>query len=389
MADLPLKIYFVVGEQSGDDLGAGIMAAFAKSAITVQPVGLGGPRLAEYGLNSLFDISQLSVMGVTAVLARLPSLVSRVYEVVKDVNREIPDVLVIIDSPDFTHAVAKRVRKSNPSIPIINYVCPSVWAWRQGRARKMVGYIDLVLALLPFEPKLLAELGGPPATFVGHPLAQKVIDNAENSKKKQPAKGKKEPPMLAMLPGSRSSEISRLLPIFAGTLSLLEERGNTIEATMLAVPHLESQIRDAVAGWRIAPTIACGDNAKEQLFSNADIALAASGTVTLELAVYRVPMVATYLLDPVASQLQRWVGAWTASLPNLIADYPFVPERFNEFAKAGNLARSIERLIGDTPERQAQERGIERVAKRMKCDRPAGEAAMAEILRICGHVRSA
>ena len=170
--DGSLRIWLVAGEESGDQLGAKLMGAL-RAALGPAPVtfeGVGGEAMAAQGLRTLFPLSDIAVMGIGAVVARLPSLVQRVYRTVDAIVQGGPDAVVIIDSPEFTHAVAKRVRRRLPALPIVNYVSPSVWAWRPGRARKMRAYVDHVLALKPFEPDAHRRLGGPPCTYVGHPL---------------------------------------------------------------------------------------------------------------------------------------------------------------------------------------------------------------------------
>ena len=271
-----------------------------------------------------------------------------------------PDLIVLIDSPEFTHAVAKRVRKQMPGIPIIKYICPSVWAWRPGRAKKMKAYVDHVLAILPFEVDVLKELDGPSATYIGHPLARKI---AELPKRKViTTKGL---PILLVLPGSRNSELKRMLPKFQETLRLLKERGAKFHVIIPAVPHLKQILISQTTDWEVNVDIVdSSDN--DILFPTARAALATSGTVALQLALHRVPMVTGYIFDAMAKPFLFLVTTWSGLLPNLIVGHPFVPEKINQTVVPGNLARTLERLLKDGPERDVQLDGFDEVIEAMK-----------------------
>ena len=371
-------VYFVLGEESGDALGVDLFNALQHNAknknLDVQVVGLAGERLTKAGVNSLFDINDISVMGISAVLARLPKIVMRVQQTIADIVKKSPDIVVLIDSPDFTHAVAKRVRRKLPNVPIIGYVCPSVWAWRPGRAVKMKAYVDHMLTILPFEPDALTRLQGPPATYVGHPASQRI--RALRSKPGTlPAQ---EPPTLLILPGSRSSEVEKMLPLYGQTLDVLRQRGVKFTAVLPAVARLREKIEGETANWSVRPTIV--DAAlNDQTFANSHAALATSGTVSLELALHRVPTVAAYRLDRIARMFSHLVTVWTSILPNLIADRIVVPEEHNETVIPERLARRLERLLTNTVERKAQMAGFEEVIELMKTKRRPGELA-AEVI---------
>ena len=366
-----MKVFTAVGEASGDALAADVVDALrANGDLTV--VGLAGPQLRQQGVTTLFDISELSIMGLSAVLGRLPQLVRRVYQTVDAVVRERPDVLLLVDSPDFTHAVAKRVRKRVPNLPIVDYVCPSVWAWRQGRAREMASFIDHVLAILPFEPRLLKELGGPSATYVGHPLG--ALDECA-------AAPLPDVPTLVVLPGSRRSETTRLLPIFRDTLSVLRERGVAFDAIMPTVGHLRAEIDGAIADWSVRPTVVDALPRGES-FIGAQAALAASGTVSLELAMRDVPMVLAYKLDPVARQARSLIRTWSIALPNHVADRVVVPENVEEYARPERLARQVQDLLTDTPVRRAQLDGLAAVRRAIRSEQRPAEVAAAIIDRL-------
>lgn len=377
MADGTRRVYFVIGEESGDALGADLIDAFAEIGLSVEPLGLGGARMRERGVVSLFDVSDISVMGFSAVFARLPRILSRLRMTVRDIVAKRPDLIVLIDSPDFTHRVAKRVRQRLPGVPIVKYVCPSVWAWRSGRARTMKVYIDHVLALLPFEPDLLKALGGPDATYVGHPLARRYegLSLPDRTLVSDPAR-------VLVLPGSRRGEIRSLLADIGETLEILDKRGLAFRAVLPAVAHLEAEIRATVADWRVKPEIVTGEAGKVEAFRTADVALAASGTVLLELALHNVPMVSIYRLDWLMYRFRFMITAWTAALPNLIADATIVPERMNEMVRPHWLARALEALLHDQPTRRAQLDGFNRVREQMRLSEPAGLIAARAIARL-------
>jgi len=370
-----LKLYFVVGETSGDALGADLLEHFAAIGTDVEALGLGGPKMQTLGLKPLFASSEIAIMGITGVVTRLPSLLKRVRQVADDIIEKKPDVVLLIDSPDFAKQVAKRVKRKMPQIPVVKYVCPTVWSWRPGRAAKMNAYIDHVLAILPFEPEVMDELGGPKTTYIGHPLSR-LAGECDLKAKLTPGK----PAHIMIMPGSRKSEATRLLPILEKSIALIEERNPGAKYTLPAVPHLEAQIRDAVKTWHVQPEILVGEEAKLEAMKVADAAIAASGTAILELAMYGVPCVSIYKPDPAINAVRFLIKAWTGALPNLIADKVIVPERINEFAHPGYIARLIEALLVKGPERQAQIRGFEIVHRKMKQARAPGEIAAGIII---------
>ena len=360
-----MKVYFVVGEASGDALAGPLLKALRALAADTEAVGLAGDRLMALGVHSPFDIEDISVMGVGPVVKRLPTIVRRVHQTVADVLRERPDVLVIVDSPDFTHAVAKRVRRRLPDVPVVDYVCPSVWAWRSGRARAMRSYVDHVLTLLPFEPDALRRLGGPPGTYVGHPLAG-IADT--------PLLRPLEPARLLVLPGSRRSEHERLMPVFERTVDLLTRRGSVFEPLMPVPERFVASLQERTARWSVPVQVVAGEP-EGASFGGATAALAASGTVSLELALRGVPMVLAYRTDAAVRAMARWIDTWSTALPNLIADRVVVPENIDAFASPERLARQVEELLVDTPVRRAQMDGLRTVRRAVATDEPASEKA--------------
>ncbi|WP_460450970.1 lipid-A-disaccharide synthase [Alsobacter sp. SYSU BS001988] len=357
----PLKVAMVVGEHSGDQLGFKVMRAL-KERLGPDGVafsGVGGEAMEAEGLHSLFPLADIAVMGIVPVIARLPTIVRRVHATVDAVLAARPDVLVIIDSPDFTHAVAKRVRRKAPGLPVVDYVSPSVWAWRPGRARAMRAYVDHVLALLPFEPEAHRRLGGPDCTYVGHPLIERLDELRPTPA--EAARRAQSPPILLVLPGSRRSEIARLLEPFGEALALLAQRGLAFEAVLPAVSHLADSIRAAVAAWPLQPRIVLGERAKYEAFRTARAALAASGTVTLELALSGVPMVVAYRVSRLEEQLKHLIKAPSIVLPNLILEDNAVPELLQRDSAPDRLAEALAPLLGETDARRAQQAAFGRL----------------------------
>lgn len=378
----PLHIAIVAGEESGDLLGADLAKALRSSQDgALELSGVGGQHLQAMGLRSLFDPSEIALMGFSAVVRRLPKLIARINQTARAIIKAQPDCLVIIDSPDFTHRVARKVRAAAPAIPIVNYVCPSVWAWRPGRAGRMTSYIDHVLTILPFEPDVLQELNGPAATFVGHRLVQddSIRRAAERqSVRKRPSAG--ETRNLLVLPGSRSSEVSALLEDFGKTVTILASRGHQLNVLVPTVPHVAERVHRETADWLVKPQIIENFDRKWQAFGEADAALAASGTVLLELALAGVPAISTYRSDPLFRLAASMITTWTGALPNLIADRVVIPEYYDRMIRPGLLARKLERLMIDGPDRAVQLEGYSEIADRMKTPRPSGELAADVVL---------
>ena len=360
------SICVVAGEESGDQLGSELMKALNERLGTgVRYCGVGGERMTSLGLKSFFDMSDVSVMGLTAVLARLPLIIKRVYQTVDAVVAANPDVLVIVDSPDFTHNVAKRVRKRAPHIPIVGYVSPSVWAWRPGRARKMSVYVDDLLALLPFEPDVHRKLGGPRTHYVGHPLSEKADEL-------RPAAGERssvdaDEKILLVLPGSRRSEIDRLLADFGATVALVEKKVPGLKVVLPAVAHAEDKIRQETAGWSVPVEIVTGLEAKRAAFRKAHAALAASGTVSLELALSGVPMVVAYKVDWFFRRIKdlnrifKFSSVDSFVLPNIILGTKAIPEFLDEEVQPDVLAGHLVELLKNGPERQKQIENLQRL----------------------------
>lgn len=348
------RIFLVATEESGDRLGAGLMKVLRQRlGDAVDFVGVGGRGMTREGLSPLFAIEELSIVGFTAVLTELPKILRLIRQTAEAVIATSPDILVIIDSPDFTHRVARLVRSRDAAIPIVDYVSPTVWAWRPARARAMVRYVDHVLALLPFEPEEYRKLRGPPCSYVGHPLTEQLASLRPDAE--QRARRNVEPPVLLVLPGSRRSEIGHHLEVFGQALGRLQSDGASIELVLPTMPHLVEAVRAGVAGWPVEPRIVVGETEKRAAFRIARAALAKSGTVTLELALSGVPMVAAYRVGRTeAFILRRAIRVSSVILANLVLGNEVVPEFLQENCTPEHLARALKPLLSDTPERKKQ-----------------------------------
>lgn len=376
-------IYLVAGEESGDRLGAALIAALKHAANgQIRFSGIGGAHMAAEGVPSLFPLGELAIIGFASIPARLPSILRHIREAADAVIAANPDALVIIDSPEFTHRVARRVRARAPHIPIVDYVCPSVWAWRPGRARAMRAYVDRVLALLPFEPVTMQRLGGPPTTFVGHPLgeqAARLRPNVDEARRRV-----SEPPLVLVLPGSRSGEVRRMAPVFGQALGLVAKRVGALEVVVPAVPHLAEAVGKAVATWPVPARVVTDPAAKDAAFRSARAALTKSGTSTLELAVAGIPMVAAYQVPLVEELVARLlIKVESVILANLVAGENVVPEFLQRACTPGNLAAALVPLLGETSERRRQTAAFARLDAIMEIGRAVpSERAAAAVLSV-------
>jgi lipid-A-disaccharide synthase len=388
-----LRVALVAGEHSGDQLGFSLMRALREvrsGAIAFS--GVGGEAMEDEGLKSLFPISDIAVMGILPVLARLPTIIARIHKTAAAIIAAQPDVLVIIDSPDFTHRVARRVRAALPKLPIVNYVSPSVWAWRPGRAKAMRSYVDCVLALLPFEPEAYRRLNGPRCVYVGHPLIERLGELRPNDEEAR--RRASWPPLIVVLPGSRRSEVTRLMSDFGGALAELRRSVGPISVVLPTLPHIEREVRAMAASWPEPPIITLGEAAKYAAFRGAHASLAASGTVTLELALAGVPMVGAYKVSLVEEQLKYLIKVPSILLPNLILGEQAIPEKLQKECAPAALGAALAEIVRDGPARTAQVEALSRLDRLMAlayAGAPSAHAARAvlETIEAGGGGRSA
>jgi lipid-A-disaccharide synthase len=389
-----LHIVIIAGEHSGDALGAKLMSALAqRSPQSLRYTGVGGPLMEAQGLVSLFPISDVAIIGALAIARALPRLKARVEQAAKAALDGDPDAVVIIDSPEFTHPIARRIKRRSPAVPVIDYVSPSVWAWRPGRALRMRAYIDHVLALLPFEPAAHERLGGPPCTYVGHPL----IEHAEHMRTIDPAplaarlRLSPHRPVLVVLPGSRRTEVERLMGPFGAAMEQLLRRDQLPQVVIPAIPGLRGAIEQRLGRWPLVPYLVEGEEDRLRAFRLARAALAASGTVTLELALAKTPMLVAYRVDRVAAVfLRRMIKAPSIVLPNLVLGENVFPELIQEDCRADLLADGILEIMREGPARSAQLAALERLSAKLAVAAEQPSHAAADIvLRYATRFRAA
>lgn len=361
-----LKLFLIAGEPSGDRLGAALMAGLKQLSPGVKFAGVAGPLMQAEGMDSLFPMQELSVMGIAEVLPKYFHLKRRIREAAAAVLASGARALITIDSPDFCLRVARIVRDADPGITVIHYVAPSVWAWRSGRAAKMARVVDHVLALLPFEPPYM-QAAGMGCDFVGHPVvAEPLASAAERAPFAGPG------PLLLALPGSRRGEITRLAPLFGEVVAGLAACHPDLRVVLPTLASVEPLVRDLTAGWAVAPQIVTDRGEKRGAFAAADVALAASGTVSLELAANACPMVIAYRLNPISFWLMRRAALIdTVTLVNLVSETRVVPEFLGPAAEAEPVAEALAGLLAGGPARQAQ---IEAMAVTMQRLGQGGEA---------------
>jgi lipid-A-disaccharide synthase len=374
------KVFLVATEESGDRLGAALMQALRqRTGREISFAGVGGHAMAAQGLTSLFPIDEHAVVGFASIPLRLRSIRQAIRTAAQRAIAMRPDVLVIIDSPEFTHRVARQVRGAAPDIPIVDYVSPSVWAWRAGRARAMRAYVDHVLALLPFEPAAHRRLGGPPCTFVGHPLSEEIArlrPDTEEARRRAA-----DPPVVLVLPGSRPGEVAHHVAVFGQAMALLAEQCGPLDAVLPTVPNLADQVRRQVAAWSVPPRVVVGQDEKWTAFRQARAALAASGTVTLELALAGIPTVVAYRASWFTELIYRTiVRVPTIVLANLVLEDVVMPEFIQRAANPDRLAATLAPLIRDTPERQRQVAAFARLDEVMRIGTARPSEAAAEVV---------
>lgn len=354
-----LKVFVVAGEPSGDALGGALMAGLKSLVPEVSFAGIGGPQMQAQGLTSQFDMSELSVMGIAEVLPKYFHLKRRIAETAQAVIDTKPDVLITIDSPDFSLRVAKLV-KAGSNIRTVHYVAPTVWAWRPGRAKKMAAMIDHVLALFPFEPPFMTA-EGMECDFVGHPAAtvtQATDDEVEAFRAKHGLEAAAH--LVLVLPGSRKGEIARMGPVFGAALGQIAATRPNLQMVLPAAQSVAGLVEDQLQSWPVKPVLLdprgvdlqTGLAEKRAAFRAADVALATSGTVALELAAAGTPMVSAFDLHWLSRAIiGRMVTTDTGSLINHVTDSRVVPEVVGKDFSVTNVVAAMEELIAD-PSRQ-------------------------------------
>lgn len=381
-----LHIFLIAGEASGDLLGAGLMRALKVSRPDVSFSGIGGPHMKAEGLNSLFPMEELSVMGVAEILPRLFKILSRIRQTAAEIVKTRPQAVVTIDSPDFCFRVLKKVKAKTKDIPCIHYVAPSVWAWRPGRAKTVSGFLDHILTLLPFEPPYFEE-HGLQATFVGHSVVERLDRRGDGERFRKKHYLTASQPVLCLLPGSRMSELSRLLPKFSDAAEIILRQRHNAAVVIPTLPHLRDYLEKFFTGKGINPIIVCGEEDKYDAFAVASAALAASGTVTLELAMADTPHVVAYTLNPLTAWLARkMIRTPYVNLINIILRRRVVPELLLKDCQPGPMAREVLKLMDDRQARSAQLMDFRQALLKLGLSDPEtpSRKAAAVVLKVAG-----
>jgi lipid-A-disaccharide synthase len=375
-------IYIVAGEASGDVLGARLVAALRAQDATLTFAGIGGDRLAEAGMPSLFPMRELALMGLVEVLPNILRLARRLRETADDIAARRPAVVVTIDSPGFTMRLARRVKPLG--IPIIHYVAPQIWAWRPGRIAEIRARFDQLLCLLPFEPPIFAA-AGVPARFVGHPVLESGVDAGDAARFRATHGLAPQDRLLVVMPGSRKSEVRRLLPVFGEALALLAGRLPGLRVALPVGGVVAEAVAAGTADWPTRPILLTTLADKHDAFAAAEAGLIKSGTSSLEMAVAGVPHVVGYRVHPLtAAIVRRLVRVPHASLVNLLAGRAVVPEYLQEYGTPAVLAGALETVLTDAGAVSAQRAGFTEVLARLRPPEglPSAAAAAAVLAQL-------
>lgn len=353
--------YLIAGEASGDLLGARLMHALkAKHQGHVRFAGIGGPRMKAEGIELLFPQEELAHFGLFELLAHVPHLLMRIRQTIADIKKQKPAALITIDAPDFCFRVCKALK--GRGIPLIHYVAPTVWAWRPKRAKKIAQFLDHLLALLPFEPPYFTR-EGLDCTFVGHPIVESGAEHGDAERFRSTYHLAPNVTLLTVLPGSRVSEATKLLPVFGDTIRLLHTKHPDLCVVIPVVGHLRARVEAASAPWPVRVIVTEGDTEKYDAFKASRAALACSGTVAIELAMAQLPSVTAYKISAMTYRLyRRLIKVNFANLVNIMHNSMIVPELLQQNCTPEQLASTISELLTDDAIRQKQIAGLATVA---------------------------
>mgnify|MGYP001217580156 CR=1 FL=1 len=377
-------IFLIAGEPSGDLLGAHLIGALRRLGPPgLRFAGIGGPRMIEAGLEPFFPMHELAHMGLAELLHHIPHILRRIRQTVVEIQRVRPAALVTIDAPDFSFRVAKQLK--GKGIPLIHYVAPTVWAWRPKRAQKIAGFLDHLLALLPFEPPYFTKVGLP-CTFVGHPIIESRAGSGDAARFRSQNGLDASTPLLAVLLGSRNGELRRLAPIFGDTVARLRARHPELVCVVPTLPALADRVRSLTQDWHGHVIVVGTDQEKYDAFAAARAALACSGTIALELALARLPAVIAYRISAVTAFLyRRLIKIRFANLVNIMHDRLVVPELIQENCTAEQLAAACDQLLADPAARAAQIAGLTQTAQWLgEGDTPPSARAAQTVLKVAG-----
>lgn len=375
----PIHIYLIAGEPSGDALAARLMQALTeKTDGAVVFSGVGGPLMHKQGLKSLFPMSDLSVMGVAEIVPKLPMLINRINKTINSINELSPAIVITVDAPDFCHRVAKKIRPLN--IPMVHYVAPSVWAWRPARARKIARLYDHLLTLLPFEPPYF-EKEGLPTTFIGHSVIESGADKGDGDKFRRDHHMDADQQILMVLPGSRMGEVGRHMEIFRKTVEMVLLRYPDLQIVIPTLEKTASYIAASCADWRTVPILVEGESAKFDAMAASNVAIAASGTVALELALAALPSVIGYKMNSLTATLARLlIKLDHVNLVNIILGRSVVPEFLLENCRADYLSAAVIELLDNPEKRHEQIEGYKQAMLALGHKKEAPGARAADIV---------
>lgn len=375
------KIFIIAGEASGDVLGFRLMQALRAQNPDVRFSGIGGARMAEAGLNSLFPMQELALMGLAEILPKVLHLKKRLAQTIEAIRTQKPDILLTIDSPGFTLRVLKAIGTGGPKR--VHYVAPQVWAWRQERVKHFPGLWEELLCLLPFEPDFFAPHGLHPV-FTGHPVLESGADKGDAARFRTAHNLAPDAVSLVLMPGSRVTETKRLLPVFKATLARLQPQIPSLVPVVAAAAGIAEAVTAHTADWPVRPIIVRGVSERYDAFAAARAALTKSGTSTLELAMAGVPMAVTYRVNPISAAIgRRLIKVPYVAMINLLAGHALVPELLQEECRADRLAETILALLNDPAKAEAQRTGFNAALASLRA--PEGtpsEAAAKAILNL-------
>ena len=367
--DGEIFVFIVTGEPSGDALGGALIAALRqRTGGKLRVAGVGGERMREEGVESLIPLGDLAVMGVAEVLPRAPVILRSVRKTVAAVRAMRPDAVVTIDSSGFSWRIAHRLRRHGETLPLIHYVAPMVWAWRAGRARRMARWYDHLMTLLPFEPPYFERVGLS-CRYVGHSVIESGAGQGDGRRFREHHGLADDDLLLTVLPGSRAGEVRRLLPIFGSALKQLQNMLGPFRVVVPTVGTVSATVARAVRDWPGEAIVVQQPEAKYDAFAASRAALAASGSVALELALAKLPMVVAYRLNPLTEAvLERVVKVRQVNLVNLLLGEPLVPELLGPKCTPDRLAASLAELVCDERVRAAHRRGYDEAVRRLEGD---------------------
>ncbi|MBS27534.1 MAG: lipid-A-disaccharide synthase [Alphaproteobacteria bacterium] len=376
--ETPLHVYLIAGEPSGDVIGAHLIRALkAAYGEQLQVTGVGGPEMEAAGLSSLFPYGELAIMGLFEVLSSVPSLLRRMRQTARDIEQREPDVIVTIDSPGFVFGVIRRLR--DRSCPRVHYVAPTIWAWRAGRVRKFRRHFDHLLALFPFEPALF-EAAGLACTFVGHPVAEGDVDDGDGAAFRARHGIAADATLMCLLPGSRRGEVSRLLPVAHDALARVMPDNLDLVLVLPAAANVRRDVEEAVEGWPWTVKVVDGASERYDAFAAGDLALATSGTVTLELSQAGVPTVVMYRVGWLTGHIaRRMIRIDHASIVNIVANREVLPEFLQPRCRPELIAAELNAMLADSARREAVGAHAQRIALDIGGgdERPGARAARA------------